>query len=352
MTLRTGMSLVLLILAMTVVYAQNVPAAAVGQSLSHDLDQALTTVQAHKSPWEDPAARPQPEPLTLLLSELPGGRIWNAFRPVDNHVREAYRSQQQGYIVKDAGVVDRREACALLTPLRTAIIAERRSYPRRATATALFQLGELDNALKHMEYYSALCVLWSMADVLGLWDRQAALEIAADHLSGLRDRYQGRANISDRDSRRLTCELSAIEGIIEAAVAWQAPPDIGPAPCNPYATARAADVRHFANPAVLGGAFQPWRDGAQVDPACNPMTYDETHAAEAFASPARLTRCLSPCARRYRDWQYVLEDFRYGWIVNTHTAASGPWDVNCDWRRLPPLPTWPGAQGAENAGGL
>ena len=353
MSLRLSMLAVLLVLAVASGWAQNVPASAVGQSLLQDLNQARAQTQANRSPWADPLGRPQPEPVALLLSELPGSRIWNAFKPVDQFAREALRAQRQGYIVKDAAIRERRSARSLLDDLSAAIRAERPSYSHRAMRTALLQVAQVDYALKHMEYYSSLCILWSMADVLGLWDRQAALEVAYAHLAELRERGAGRGQLRDHDARRMDRDLEAISQIITTALAWEPLPEsIGPANSSPQDPGAVTAARHFADPADLGEAFEPWRDGAVVNPACGPMTYDETHAREAFSLLPRNTRCLTPCAQRYRDWQYALDDYRYGWVVDTHTAANPPWDVNCDWRRLEPGAAWPGAKGAQDAGGL
>jgi hypothetical protein len=300
--LRLTLVVVLVVVAIAAAGADTVTAQAVGQSLLEDLSHARAVLQDNRSPWEDPAARPQAEPVAVLASELPGYRIWLEFKPVDKLVREACRAQWEGYIDKDAGMTPRRDAVARLDELSAAIRAERPSYTRPPIRTAYLQVGQLDYALKHMEYNASMCLLWSMADILGLWDRQAALEVAERHLAELRRDGAGRRELAPRKAQRMIVELDAITMVIKAALDWR-----------------------------------PLTEGIPV---------------ECTSGPARHTCCLSPCPERYRDWQYILDDFRYGWVVDHDTSADPPWDRDCDWRRLHPQPTWPGAGGVWNAGGL
>ena len=67
--------------------------------------------------------------------------------------------------------------------------------------------------------------------------------------------------------------------------------------------------------------------------------------------PAPDTRCEKDAPKQWADWQRELGDTRYGWLVNER-AGGGRRTAGCDWRRAKPHCAWPGAKGAENAGGL
>jgi len=67
--------------------------------------------------------------------------------------------------------------------------------------------------------------------------------------------------------------------------------------------------------------------------------------------PAPDTRCSKPCPTDYADWQEQLGDYRYGWLPRKDTGG-GHLAPGCDWRELAPYCFYPGAKGADNAGGL
>jgi len=331
-------------------HAESVKAQAVGQSLLQDLQQAQSLLEANRSPWQNPAGRPQAEPVALLRGELPGNGLWAAFVPVDRLVRAAYRLQRQGYIVKDAALPERREARELLPALRDAIRAERACYNPTVISIASRQVVQLDYALYNMQYHAALCLLWSTADLLGLWDRQAALIVAEEQLAAMRQRGANQAQLGERTARAMVKRTEIVARMIECALAWKPMPEtVNPGIPSPLG-GQVKAARHFADPTNLGGAFEPWRDQAIVGSA-TPVVMDTYNMRQGLMSPFRNTTCLHPCPEVYRDWQYALDDFRYGWTVYTDTAAQ-PWKTGSDWRRLQPWDTWPGAKGAQNAGGL
>ena len=331
-------------------FAETAAAQGLAQSLCADLQAAQCTLDRNQSPWPDRASRPQPEPIAALAAELPGNCIWQAFRPVDLAIRQAYRAQRSQYLEKDAGVIHRRTARTGLDPLREAIKQERACYSNRTVSLALRQVDQVDNALRHLEYYSALCVMWTMADMLGLWDRQAALESAEDHLRSARAGALGRKALSSGHARAVKSRLATISTMIETAINWKPAPE-GIGPCSHLASAT-PDSPHWATHYDPGGAFGPWREPREFrQTGASPLILVQPWTREALGRPAPETRCLVPCAKKYRDWQYKLHDLRYGWLVYTHTAAS-QWRVDCDWRNLEPRATWPGAKGIQNAGGL
>ncbi len=334
---------------------QTVEASAVAQSLLRDIANARRLLQSNQSPWQDTAARPQPQPLAVLAQELPGNAIWVAFKPVDERVRAAYWLQRQSYLEKDAAVRQRREARELLPALAAAIRAERDRYNPTVINLAVRQVAQADNALVHLEYHAALCVLWSMADLLGLWDRQAALEVAQDHLSDLRHDGAGKSELRASVARGMDRTLETIAQMIETAIAWRpvgeslAGPSIGPSDIGPAGGSRSDAERHFADHAVLGHAFDPWRHGSVVTSGATPLVYDQVNARLALSRPPQETKCLAACPR-YRDWQDKLDDHRYGWSPYMDSAARQK--PCCDWRALQPWAAWPAAKGADNAGGL
>jgi len=347
---RACLLAIVLSLSIGLAAGQTIEASAVAQSLLSDIDKAQCLLQANQSPWQDPGARPQAEPLALLRGELPGSHIWLVFKPLDQRLREAYWLQRQSYLEKDAAVRPRREARELLPELAAAIRVERRCYNRTIAALAVRQVAQLDNALSHMEYHAALCILWSMADLLGLWDRQAALEVAEEHLADLCRAGSGRTELQPKIAGRMTRKLDLIAQIIAAAGAWRPRPEaLAPTELGPADIARARVGHHFADHADLGSAFDPWRDNTVLDGSATPLVFNETNAAFALSFPAPETRCLNPCPR-YREWQDALGDYHYGWSVYKHSAAQQK--PGCDWRALEPWATWPGAKGAQNAGGL
>lgn len=351
MSTRACVLLAVLWIAGGVACAQSVESSAVARSLVDDIRNARAQLEAGCSPWQDPAGRPRPEPLAVLRQELPGNHIWKAFKPVDRLVREAYRLQRQGYIVKDAAVAERREARALLPALAEAITLESPCYNRRVTSTALRQVSQADYALRFMQYQSALCVLWSMADLLGLWDRQAALEVAEEHVGEMQRRGSRARNLRPNEARRMSRRLDVISRMIDTAVCWQPLPEsIGPGDISPRRISDTRSDRHFASHARLGAAFDPWRDGSTIDGSATPLVYDETNLEFALSFPPQETECLH-VRPKWRDWQRQLNEYRYGWVAETNTAA-GQWAVCCDWRRLLPESSWPGARGIDNAGGL
>ncbi|MEN6400729.1 MAG: hypothetical protein ABFD94_02190 [Armatimonadia bacterium] len=332
-------------------FAETAVAQGLAQSLLADLQAAQCALDRNQSPWPDRASRPQPEPVAALSAELPGNCIWQAFRPVDLAIRQAYRAQRSQYLEKDAGIIQRRTARTGLDPLRDAIKQERACYGNRTIGLALRQVDQVDNALRHLEYYSALCIMWSMADILGLWDRQAALESAGDHLRSARNGALRRQNLSSSHARALKSRLATISTMIETAINWQPAPE-GIGPCGDLASSGAPDNHHWATHYDPGGAFGPWREPHQFEETgASPWLLVQPWTRDALDQPAPETRCLAPCPKKYRDWQYKLADPRYGWLVYTHTAAS-QWRVDCDWRSLEPRATWPGAKGIQNAGGL
>ncbi|MBU0610751.1 MAG: hypothetical protein KKI08_22895 [Armatimonadetes bacterium] len=337
-------------LSVSLAAGQTIEASAVAQSLLLDINRAQALLESNQSPWQDPAARPQPEPLGVLADELPGSHIWGAFKPVDQAVRRAYWLQRHVPLDKDAAVKPRREARELLPQLAAAIRAERRCYNRTVISLAVRQVAQVDNALEHLEYHASLCLLWSMADLLGLWDRQAALEIAQAHLADMRQAGSGKTDLRAKTARRMADKLTVIGQIIAAAEAWQPIHECpGPTELGLINPRTAANAHHFADPAVLGGAFGPWRDNQTKVSGATPLVYDEINAGYALSFPPRETRCLYRCPE-YRPWQKELNDYRYGWSIYKNSAAQQK--PGCDWRNLPPRATWPGAKGAENAGGL
>jgi hypothetical protein len=352
---RACLLAIVLSLSIGLAAGQTIEASAVSQSLLSDIDKAQGTLQSNQSPWQDPGARPQAEPLAVLREELPGSHIWLAFKPVDQRVRRAYWLQRQSYLEKDAAIQLRREARELLPELAAAIRAERRCYDRTVTNLAARQVAQLDNALSHMEYHAAMCILWSMADLLGLWDRQAALEVAEEHLADLCKAGSGKAELHAKIAQRMARKLDIIAQIIEMAGAWQPMPgtqgvqSIGPVTLGLVDVGGARAGRHFADHADLGQAFDPWRKNTVLDGSATPLVFDETNAAFALSFPAPQTRCLNPCPQ-YRQWQKTLGDYQYGWSVYKNSAAQQK--PGCDWRALEPWAKWPGAKGAQNAGGL
>lgn len=341
--------MVLLLASAGTAFAETAAAQGLAQSLLSDLQVAQCALDRNQSPWPERTSRPQPEPVAALAAELPGNCIWQAFRPVDLAIRQAYREQRSQYLEKDAGIIQRRTARTGLDDLREAIQQERACYGNRTISLALRQVDQVDNALRHLEYYSALCIMWSMADILGLWDRQAALESAEDHLRSARAGNLRRQQLSASRARSLKTRLATISTMIETAVNWKPAPE-GLGPCADLAS-RAPDSPHWAEHYDPGGAFGPWRETTTEETGASPWLHVQPWTREALDQPAPETRCLTPCPKKYRDWQYKLGDPRYGWRVYTHTAAS-QWRVGCDWRDLAPRATWPGAKGIQNAGGL
>jgi hypothetical protein len=347
---RVCLPALILCLSVSLAAGQTIEASAVAQPLLSDLSRAQGLLDANQSPWQEPGARPQAEPLAVVREALSGNRIWVAFKPVDRAVRRAYWLQQQSYLEKDAAVRQRREAQELLPALAEAIRADRDCYPRSVTNLAARQIAQVDNALKHLEYHAALCVLWSMADMLGLWDRQAALEVAQDHLADLCHSGAGKPQLPEKVARRMSRKVEVIAQIIAAALAWRPPADsIGPVELGPARAAGSRGSRHFADHADLGAAFDPWRDNWAPESGATPLVFDETSAGYALSMPARETRCLH-ARPQYHDWQRTLHDYRYGWSVYQYSSAQQK--PGCDWRKLEPWATWPGAKGAPISGGL
>lgn len=352
MTRRLLASFVLLLLALGTLWAQEVERTALGQSLLGDLRAAQDCLEKGQSPWPDRTSRPQAGPVAALRASLPGNGIWEAFKPVDCAIREAYHQQRSIYLEKDAGLIERRAARTELEPLRDAIKTERRCYSNATVGTALRQLDQVDYALRHLQYHAALCVMWSMADALGLWDRQAALESAERHLGAARERGLRRQQLSSGEAKHLTQRLDTITCMIQTAVAWKpAPEAIGPSEVDLMVGSYGRNDRHFAEPYDPGGAFDSWRETRPEQTGASPWLHVQPWTRDDLERPAPETRCLAPCPRRYRDWQYTLNDYRYGWLVYTHSAA-GNWKPGCDWRELQPKATWPAGRGAQNAGGL
>jgi len=140
--------------------------------------------------------------------------------------------------------------------------------------------------------------------------------------------------------------------MIERAVAWK--PANTPA-LPPSAVAVAPDCTgctHWAE-AMLepGGAFDCWRED-QGQSGATPAVFNQPLYRPALREPARNTKDLACCPTCLRDWQYTLEDYRYGWLVYTRAASGCHWNPHGDWRELEPNAFWPAAGGSQTAGGL
>jgi len=333
-------------------HAQPAVSAGLKQSLLQDIGVAQQALAKGESPWVDAQARPQAEPIRALSAELPGHCLWLAFKPVDAAVREAYRLQRRMWAEKDAGIIDRRVARVALEKLSAALQTEQAEYPSAVKSRARRQLDEIDNALAHHEYHAALCVLWSMAEVLGLWDRQAALECAADSMASMRGAGLRRKSLPRGQAELYGKRLECLSGMIERATTWQ--------PANSYPALHVGALavpasdrnKHWAKEAFeTGDAFAPWRDD-QGQAGATSWILNQPIFRLALQDPPRNTKDLAPCPTRLRDWQYTLHDYRYGWTIFTRTASGSHWQPHGDWRDLEPDAFWPGAGGSQTAGGL
>ena len=311
-----------LLLSITCAPAQSVQAVALANSLQQDFCAAQALLDKGQTPWPNAQARPQPEPINALRAELPGNCIWAAFKPVDCAARASFRQQRKMYVDKDSGLIDRRTARTGIDELSAAVLQERPAYPKELIRCARRQVLQVDDALEHSEYHAAECALWSLADRLGLWDRQAALEAAACHLAALRERAMGCKTLSPGQVRYYKNQLGCLAVMVQRAVDWK------PAACD-------------ATPPNLSPCHCP-----PCHPASDPC------GESSLQAPERNTYDLWPCAVLYRDWQYALHDYNYGWLVYTHSAANGIWRPHGDWRELEPTAFWPAAKGSEVSGGL
>ncbi|MEI6499473.1 MAG: hypothetical protein WCP21_00440 [Armatimonadota bacterium] len=333
-------------------HAQSVVSAGLAQSLQQDLQEAQNALATGQSPWADARARPQAEPIRALSAELPGHRLWLAFKPVDAAIREAYRRQRMMWADKDAGIIYRRRARVGLEKLVEALEAEDADYPSSLESLAHGQIGEIDNALRHDEYHAALCILWSMADALGLWDRQAALETAADNMAALRAAGLRRKSLSRGQAEAFRKRLTCLGGMIERAVAWKPVNVLTPGQMVPLNAPDSDHNKHWAKEAFEpGGAFAVWRNDHGQSGASS-WVLNQPIFRSALEDPPRNTKDLAPCLSRLRDWQYTLHEYRYGWVVYTRAASGNHWRPHGDWRDLEPKTFWPGAGGSQTAGGL
>lgn len=333
-------------------HAQSVVSAGLTQSLLQDIGDAQSALAEGRSPWEDAQARPQAEPIRALSAELPGHRVWLAFKPVDAAIRDAYREQRRMWAAKDAGIIPRRKARVGLEKLSEALEAESSTYPASLNRLARAQVAQIDYALLHHEYHAALCVLWAMADALGLWDRQAALEAAADNLAAMRAAGLRRKSLPRGQAEAFGKRLKCLGGMIERAVAWSPANALGPAQFVPLAMPAPARNKHWAKEAFEpGGAFAVWRND-QGQAGASSWVLNQKIFRSALEDPPRNTKDLSPCPTRLRDWQHTLHEYRYGWVVYTRAAAGNHWHPHGDWRDLEPKTFWPGAGGSQTAGGL
>jgi hypothetical protein len=356
--MRSKFLVVLVSLALPVVLwsgaqAQSVQAVSLAQSLLQDMQAAQVTLDRCGSPWENAEGRPQPEPINALRLELPGSYIWAAFKPVDAAIRESYRQQRNSYLEKDAAIIDRRMARVGLEPLREAITREEDCYPAGLVSLARRQVSQIDNALRHDEYNAAECIMWAMADALGLWDRQAALESAADHLAKLRAQGLCRKSIPTNEARNMKNRLGCVGVMIDRAVCWS--PRVGTM-AGELLTVRSQEEwhnPHWADEQMeVGGAFENWRENSSLDPGATPWVLRDPYYRCQMGQAALNTRDLVPCPKVYRDWQVTLHDYRWGWVEYTHSAANGLWRPHGDWRDLEPNAFWPGAKGSQTSGGL
>lgn len=357
-----------ILLSVTSAPAESVAAAALANSLQQDFAAAQGLLDSGQSPWPSAESRPQPEPINALRLELPGNCIWAAFKPVDEAIRAAYRQQRKMYVDKDAGLIDRRGARGGIDCLSAAIRQERAAYDPGLIRCARQQVLEIDNALEHNQYYAAECTMWSLADRLGLWDRQAALESAADHLTILRAHAMGCKSLSAAEIRLYKNQLGCLGVMVERAIQWQPTGYNGPAcnlspcqtiPCDTTAC-RGATIANKGCAKELGAcpcacagdtAYGPWRDTLGYSGA-TAVVLNRPFFCAGMEKPARNTYDLYPCAVLYRDWQYTLRDYRYGWLVYIDSAANGLWRPHGDWRELEPNAFWPAAKGSETGGGL
>lgn len=391
-------ALVCLLSSLTPVAAQSVAAVALAKSLQQDFAAAQALLDSGQAPWPSAESRPQPEPINALRLELPGNSIWAAFRPIDCAIRGGYRQQRKMYVDKDAGLIDRRTARTGVDALGAAIRQERQAYNPDVVECANLQVREIDNALEHDQYYAAECTMWSLADRLGLWDRQAALEAAACHLARLRARASGCQKLSAGQIRFYKNQLGCLSVMVQRAIEWQptgysdpvcnlSPCHVIPCgtnrcrkpasaaitrnvpvgsttPCNttPCATPAcppqtvankscAKDLCACSGALTDGTAYGPWRDTLGHSGA-TPVVLNRCFLRQGMEIPARNTYDRYPCAVLYRDWQYTLRDFSYGWLVYIDSAANGLWRPHGDWRELQPDASWPGARGSQTAGGL
>lgn len=340
------LAVVWMVLAGTAAPAQSVTAVALANSLQQDFACVQALLDNRQPPWASVQSRPQPEPINALRLELPGNCIWARFKPVEAAVREAHRQQRKVFLGKDAGLIERREARAGIQPLAAAILQEREAFEPSLIRCARQQVAQIDNAPAHDEYHAAECILWSMADRLGLWDRQAALETAAEHLGTLRARALCDKDLSADEVKGYKNQIGCLTVMVQRAITWQ------PTPCCPPATPVESVNMHFASDPLSGGlAFGPWRDSLGRSGATQ-VVLNRPFFRAGMQAPAANTYDLSACPELYRDWQYTLHDFRYGWLVYNHSAANGLWRPHGDWRELAPNAFWPGAKGSQTAGGL
>jgi hypothetical protein len=356
--MRSRFLVVLLSLALPVILwsdaqAQSVQSVALAQSLLQDMEAAQATLDRNRSPWESADGRPQPEPVKALRLELPGTCIWAAFKPVDAAIRESYRQQRKSYLEKDAAIIDRRMARVGLEPLQEAITQEENAYPAGLVSLARRQVSQIDNALRHDEYNAAACIMWAMADALGLWDRQAALESAADQLTRLRAQGLCRKSVPSDEAKYMKNRLGCVSVMVERAVCWQ--PQVG-VMAGELLSERTEQERrhpHWAEEHLeVGGAFEKWRENTSIDPGATAWVLRRPYYRCEMGEASFNTRDLVPCPKAYRDWQYTLGDYRWGWLEYTRSAANGLWRPHGDWRDLEPDAFWPGAKGSQTGGGL
>lgn len=352
-SLAALLSLALPVILWSGAQAQSVQAVALAQSLLQDVEAAQGALDRNCSPWESRDGRPQPEPINALRLELPGTCIWMAFKPVDAAIRESYRQQRNSYLEKDAAIIDRRMARVGLEPLREAITQEADCYPAGTVSLARRQVSQIDNALRHHEYNAAACILWAMAEVLGLWDRQAALESAADHMARLREQGLGRKSIPSDEARNMKNRLGCLSVMVERAVCWRPTAGVMAGDLLSERTAQERRHRHWAEEHLdPGAAFEKWRENASLDPGATAWVLRRPYYRCEMDSGYFNTRDLVPCPKADRDWQYTLRDYRWGWLEYTRSAANGLWRPHGDWRDLEPDAFWPGARGSQTSGGL
>lgn len=353
-------------------------ATADGQALAPALAQAVTQLQSGTNPWAQAGAGPQAAQARALRLSLAGNDLWEAFKPVDCALRAAYRDQHRMYVDKDAGLLNRRNAWYCLDTLEGALSGETiGNY-----AHARWQLAQVRHAISRRQFQAALCALWHFAAATGLWDRQVALEAVEKHLALLQRQYEGRSSLSPGQQSAALKTVTCLRDMVQVAVLWT-PPVEEPVPAVAAAgeATPAETVTPEGEPACLMRPvpLPEWDElNTQVPVGSyrkyvselNPPLYKERHPFIKWSQqpcPPLIyaplcSHCSNPdgpdkgrhavpgCLLTLRPWQTTLGETGTGWAQNTR---CGGWqEPGCDWQQYHPVGSWPGAKGADNAGGL
>jgi hypothetical protein len=344
-----------LLLCLAATAAPSPTAQNLGESILLSLSEARTALLAGQSPWAGQTPGPDPATLIALSEALPGNYMWPVFKRTEALVRSAYRAQRQGFTDKDAGLIYRRDARPLFDELARAVTWERPLLPAPVTALGTIQVAQAVNALERKEYHATLTLMWSLADLTGLWDRQAALEAGAAQLTWLKAVTARRTTLPEREAKVYEDRLSLLAALVERALLWE------PDEVNLPETARFHVVsrQYFLLPQwtpyfLTGTGYDTWRHTV-LKPGSSAYLREQPCARQAQIVPwAEMppfdTRPVHPDPTSLRSWQVPFGESRYGWLVYTRHGGRTP--TGSDWRALKPYCFWPAAKGAENAGGL